>query len=110
MIVNTIKAQYGGPPQSSLGYSESYSKRIKVLRPVVEVSALKKIANTSKLAHEFKCVTNEQRRRVKQDILADFKGAFIKIRKDFKDIFVKIRKGFGCDFYVCCTSISYASN
>uniref|UniRef100_M1DA99 Uncharacterized protein n=1 Tax=Solanum tuberosum TaxID=4113 RepID=M1DA99_SOLTU len=34
-----------------------------------------------KLVHEFKCVTNEQRRRVKQDILADFKGAFVKIRK-----------------------------
>ncbi|KAG5630500.1 hypothetical protein H5410_002217, partial [Solanum commersonii] len=31
------------------------------------------------LAHEFKCVTDERRRRVKQDILADFKGAFVKI-------------------------------
>ncbi|KAG5582168.1 hypothetical protein H5410_052795, partial [Solanum commersonii] len=41
-------------------------------------------ASSQKLAHEFKCVTNEQRRRVKQDMLADFKGAFVKIRKGDK--------------------------
>ncbi|KAK4723318.1 hypothetical protein R3W88_026097 [Solanum pinnatisectum] len=35
MIVNTIKAQYGGPLQSSLGYSKSYSKRIEdLLMPI----------------------------------------------------------------------------
>lgn len=31
MITNTIKAQYGGPPLSSLGYSKSYSKKIEGL-------------------------------------------------------------------------------
>ncbi|KAH0660291.1 hypothetical protein KY285_028857 [Solanum tuberosum] len=31
----------------------------------------------SELAHEFKCVTEKQRRRVKQGILDDFKGAFV---------------------------------
>ncbi|KAG5581927.1 hypothetical protein H5410_052554 [Solanum commersonii] len=57
----------------------------------VEVSALKKITNTSKLEHEFKCVTNEQRRRVKQDILADFKGAFV------PSIYSPKSKGAYCD-------------
>ncbi|KAK4721248.1 hypothetical protein R3W88_011481 [Solanum pinnatisectum] len=36
MITNTIKAQYGGPPQSSLGYSKPYSKRIEGLYPFLE--------------------------------------------------------------------------
>ena len=31
MITNTIRGQYGGPPQSSLGYSKPYSKRIDCL-------------------------------------------------------------------------------
>ncbi|KAG5595305.1 hypothetical protein H5410_036537 [Solanum commersonii] len=31
MIKNTIKAQYGGLPQNSLGYSKSYSKQIEGL-------------------------------------------------------------------------------
>ena len=31
MIINIIKAQYGGPSQSSLGYSKPYSKRIEGL-------------------------------------------------------------------------------
>ncbi|KAH0651254.1 hypothetical protein KY285_031372 [Solanum tuberosum] len=35
MITNTITAQYGGPPQSSLGYSNSYSKLIEgLLMPI----------------------------------------------------------------------------
>ncbi|KAK4728951.1 hypothetical protein R3W88_021939 [Solanum pinnatisectum] len=35
MITNTIKAQYGSLPQSSLGYSKSYSKRIEgLLMPI----------------------------------------------------------------------------
>uniref|UniRef100_M1DWN8 Uncharacterized protein n=1 Tax=Solanum tuberosum TaxID=4113 RepID=M1DWN8_SOLTU len=38
-------------------------------------------ASSQKLAREFTCVTDEQRRRVKQNILAEFKGAFVKTRK-----------------------------
>ena len=35
MITNTIKAQYGGPSQSSLGYSKPYSKQIEgLLMPI----------------------------------------------------------------------------
>ena len=35
MITNTIKAQYGGLSQSSLGYSKSYSKQIEgLLMPI----------------------------------------------------------------------------
>ncbi|KAG5616151.1 hypothetical protein H5410_015975 [Solanum commersonii] len=43
-----------------------------------------------KLACEFTCVTDEQKRRVKQDILAKF-----------KDAFVKSHKGIDRDFYIC---------
>ena len=39
MITNTIKAQYGGLSQSSLGYSKPYSKRIEgPLMPIVHQS------------------------------------------------------------------------
>ncbi|KAG5613268.1 hypothetical protein H5410_024549, partial [Solanum commersonii] len=57
-------------------------------------------ASSQKLAHEFKCVTNEQRRRVKQDILADFKGTFVKIHKDmtFKRIKKTLQQAFCKDW------------
>ncbi|KAK4718816.1 hypothetical protein R3W88_017154 [Solanum pinnatisectum] len=117
----------GNPRQHITHFVETCSK---VLRPVVspkieegviilqfgsfepvEVSALKKTTNTSKLACEFKCITDEQRRRVKQDILADFKGTIVKTRKaNFENIYVLIWNAFGRDFYICCTSMSYASN
>ncbi|KAG5580376.1 hypothetical protein H5410_051003 [Solanum commersonii] len=53
----------------------------------------------TELAREFKCVTDEQRRRVNQGILADFKSAF-----------VRIGKGSDHDFYIYCISWSLLRN